>query len=357
MSMEYRPELSFYSEVAALSAEHGVSLVRDMRTGRLLVKKVMRVYNAEVYRGLMKHPVPHTPQIVEVYEEYGVLTVIEEYIEGRSLETILEMQHTIPEETVYLYMQALCDILTELHGRMPPIIHRDIKPSNILITPQGELVLLDFNAARLRRGGKSEDTEFIGTRGFAAPEQYGFGESGEQADIYAAGALMKVLLTGSLTPDVPLGGNAELIVRKCMKMDPSERYPSAAALKDALQAAARRQQGWRRYLPPGFRTGRPGRMLGMGAVYAIIFYYAFTTKFASAPQGFLLFEQCCICAGILLMVFFAGNYLGVLDRLKIRRIRPVFLRVAVIIAGCVLLFLFAAFFTALIEKLLGASRV
>lgn len=86
----------------------------------------------------------------------------------------------------------------------PPIVHRDIKPSNIILTEDGRIVLIDLNAARLDDKNRSHDTQLIGTAGFAAPEQYGFAASSPRADLYAAGILMRMLLTGTDANDAML---------------------------------------------------------------------------------------------------------------------------------------------------------
>lgn len=86
----------------------------------------------------------------------------------------------------------------------PPIVHRDIKPSNIILTEDGRIVLIDLNAARLDDKNRSHDTQLIGTAGFAAPEQYGFAASSPRADLYAAGILTRVLLTGTDANDAML---------------------------------------------------------------------------------------------------------------------------------------------------------
>ena len=80
---------------------------------------------------------------------------------------------------------------TSRAAQIAPIIHRDIKPSNIMITEQNHVVLLDFNAAKLYTNASTNDTVLLGTKGYAAPEQYGFGSSSPQTDIYAIGVLIK----------------------------------------------------------------------------------------------------------------------------------------------------------------------
>lgn len=86
-------------------------------------------------------------------EEENRLIVIEEYIHGKTLETVMEEHGVLSEENAAFVIRSLCDILHKLHGNLPPIIHRDIKPSNIIFSSDGVVKLIDFNAARELRAG------------------------------------------------------------------------------------------------------------------------------------------------------------------------------------------------------------
>ena len=134
-----------------------------------------------------------------------------------------------------LVLNQLCSILIQLQSFTPPIVHRDIKPSNIILTEDGRIVLIDLNAARLDDKNRSHDTQLIGTAGFAAPEQYGFAASSPRADLYAAGILMRVLLTGTDAKDDVLSRHLSrkmrAIIERCTQLDPRKRYPSAQALQ------------------------------------------------------------------------------------------------------------------------------
>ncbi len=363
MDINERLSLSYYKEFSALSKEHGVFLVQHQHTGGIFVKKVLQVFNLDVYRQLREHHIQHTPRIFELFESDGELIVIEEYISGRSLETMLEEDGPLPEHTVLSYISELCDILADLHGLQRPVIHRDIKPSNIIITLGGELVLLDFNAARQYAASKTEDTQLLGTRGYAAPEQYGFGESDTRTDIYAIGALMKTLLTGSVDSRTEIQGKTGSIINRCMMMDPEDRYPTVFDLESDISAVYGGQQkrvpderwkdSWRRFLPPGFRAGKPGFMIGTGILYFLIIYMWRTTTFTNCPPEYLWFERSAMSISLLLIMLFSGNYLNIQDRLKISKIHSRFLRVLVIIFVDVVLFVMAAFFTGAVEALIG----
>ena len=116
----------------------------------------------------------------------------------------------------------LCNILEALHSMTPPIIHRDIKPSNIIITSYNYAMLLDFNAAKQFSGQNESDTVLIGTPGYAAPEQYGFGSSSPKTDIYSLGIVLREMLD-RITP-----------VPDCRKMysdDTSRKIPVCGRVK------------------------------------------------------------------------------------------------------------------------------
>ena len=123
-------------------------------------------------------------------------------------------------------MRQVCRIVEELHSVRPPIIHRDIKPSNIIITQEHAVKLLDLNAAHQIHFQKAEDTVLMGTKGYAAPEQYGFGQSDVRTDVYAMGKLME-----------QMGANQSRyahIVKKATQMEPKKRYRDIEEMERAL---------------------------------------------------------------------------------------------------------------------------
>ena len=219
--------VSYYEEISELNKEHGVFIVRHRETGKICVKKVLSIYNPAVYAALFEHPVPRTPRIYALHEENGRLTVIEEYISGDPLSSVLEICGPFSAADAAACGWMLCGILSDLHAFRPPIIHRDIKPSNVILTEDGSVVLLDMNAARLQDPSRTSDTKLLGTPGFAAPEQYGFGSSSVETDIYAVGALM-----GALLPETASARSPRLaeIINKCRELNPTQRYGSSAEL-------------------------------------------------------------------------------------------------------------------------------
>ena len=198
-----------------------------------------------------------------------MLTVLEEYISGITLEERMRNAPLTPEE-VLSYFSELCDIAERLHQCKPPIIHRDIKPSNIMLTSCGHLVLLDFNAAKSFHRPAAADTTRLGTQGYAAPEQYGFGASSPQTDLYAMGVLLREM--SQSFADTAAGGHFLAIAARCTRLNPDERFASAEELKQALTsplqepekqqdaAPLKKSSGKRSLLPPGFRSCTPWKM-------------------------------------------------------------------------------------------------
>lgn len=327
MDVNARLALSYYEYAAPIRPDHGVFLVRHRETGKFYVKKVLPVYNLSVYRQLRAQPVRGVPRIAELAEDGQTLIVIEEYLQGDTLQEILERQGRIPEAEVLDWTLQLCGILAGLHALTPPIIHRDIKPSNVILSPDGVLRLLDFNAARLGGRDGSSDTTLLGTRGYAAPEQYGFGVSDARTDFYAVGVLMNALLTGEVSHACRAVGSLAPVIEKCLQMDPKERYASAGELADALKKAvskeAKKSPG--RFLPPGFRCGKLSHALPALCGYALIFYVAATLTVDGAGPAELLLNRLFAALTMLSVVFFSFNYLNVWSRLPLckSRHRPV----------------------------------
>ncbi len=187
---------------------------------------------------------PHLPSIVDIFkdEEEGTLLIVMDYIEGITLSRKLKEEGAQPEERVVNWALQLCEVLTYLHSQNPPIIYRDTKPSNIMLKPDGTIILIDFGTARVYKEGQSDDTTCLGTKGYAAPEQYGRSQTDARTDIYNLGATMYHLVTGhnpNLKPyemypirhwDRSLSSGLEKIILKCTKPNPDERYQDCAEL-------------------------------------------------------------------------------------------------------------------------------
>lgn len=315
MDLSQRLSISYYKTVATINESHEIYLVQHQETGKFFVKKILDVYSIDVYRYLKENPISGIPQIIDFYEENNTLTLIEEYAPGTTLKEKID-SGKLSFELIGSYMIDLCDILEKLHSHNPPLIHRDIKPSNIIISSFDNVMLLDFNAAKYKStdSNRSSDTVLLGTQGYAAPEQYGFGESSPQTDIYSLGIIMREA-SSSLAVN---NHKFDPIITRCTQMDPTRRYHSVKELKSALLRVLGKDTSSddpeisaASYLPPGFRTMTPGKMIVAIPVYIMIFWLCTTLEIKNTYGLALWIER------ITLLIIFIGsiligyNYLGV----------------------------------------------
>lgn len=193
----------------------------------------------------LKHP--NLPSIVDVIDDKDNLLIVMDYIEGNTLEKLVQEQGAQKQEEVVKWAIQLCDVLDYLHTRKPAVIYRDMKPSNVMLKSDGSVVLIDFGTAREYKAHNTADTTCLGTQGYAAPEQFGdMGQTDARTDIYCLGATMYHLVTGHNPAEPPyemypitkwnprLSTGLEQIIQKCTCKNPHDRYQSAKELKDAL---------------------------------------------------------------------------------------------------------------------------
>lgn len=191
---------------------------------------------------------PSLPRIVDIIDNGRTIYVIMDYIEGESLDKILNTNGPQPQALVVEWAKQLCDVLSYLHNQKPPIIYRDMKPANIMLKPEGNLKLIDFGIAREYKQNNMTDTVSLGTRGYAAPEQFGgMGQTDARTDIYCLGVTLYHLLTGQNPAEPPyelypirqwnpsLSSGLEYIVQKCTQLNPDDRYQNCDELMYALE--------------------------------------------------------------------------------------------------------------------------
>lgn len=220
------------------------------------------------------------PRVLDCYDIPGYKVVILEYLEGETLDAWIA-QHGAGEQTTRLLFPKLCDAVVQLHAAFEPaLIHRDIKPSNIIILGDGlatggtadrtvdgavdrlaaagrsddgvadlSVRLLDFGIARVFNEESDCDTHALGTRSYAPPEQFGFGQTDVRSDVYALGAVLYFMLTGA-TPQASFSSQEKrdvflraanpalaAVIRKASAFDPLQRYQSVEELKVAFMQA------------------------------------------------------------------------------------------------------------------------
>lgn len=186
--------------------------------------------NAEVYRKLLYISCPNLPTVYEVASQGEENLILEEFIQGDTLDYLLQGALFSARETRQIIKQ-LCQGLWVLHSLAA--VHRDIKPENVILRGS-EVVLIDFDAARFHKPEAQTDTQILGTTGFAAPEQYGLGQSDTQTDIYSLGVLMNVMLTGEHPSKSLAEGRMGRVIEHCTRVNPAKRYKSVLRLMEAL---------------------------------------------------------------------------------------------------------------------------
>ncbi len=217
--------------------------------------QAIQQFQAEA-RMLVRLSHPNLPQIADYFAEGGRHYLVMEYVDGETLEAILgKTAGFLSEAQVLEWALQLCDVLTYLHGQNPPVIFRDLKPDNIMLTPDGRIKLIDFGIARFFKPGQARDTRNLGTPGFAAPEQYGKGQTDARSDIYSLGATLHRLLTRydptkqlfSFPPPRSLNSSVssqfEAVIIKATDKDANRRYQTAAEMKQALLPLAAGRSG------------------------------------------------------------------------------------------------------------------
>lgn len=311
MDFTRRLAISYYKTIAVINEPHQVYLVQHQETGKIYIKKILTVYNLSIYEYLFHHPMDGVPRIIDYCEEDGLLTVIEEYISGCPLPEKIASSDLTPD-SIAQYIYDLCCILEKLHSLNPPVIHRDIKPSNIIITTYNHVVLLDFNAAKHFSADSPEDTILLGTQGYAAPEQYGFGSSSPQTDIYSVGILLRELQSSLSVPTRIFDG----IIEKCTQMNPSDRYKDMTELKNAINRILTPDKSSKvpkdsSFLPPGFRTMTPWKILVAVPVYMLLFYVCLSMEVENTTGILLWLNRIISLLMMLSFVLIGFNYCNV----------------------------------------------
>ena len=189
---------------------------------------------------------PNLPVFTDFFTEGARHFLVMEFIDGRTLEDLLDRNKgPFSEPRVLGWARQLCDVLEYLHNQQPPVIFRDMKPSNIMLTRSGRIKLIDFGIARLFRNRGSQDTQLLGTPGFAPPEQYGSAQTDERTDIYSLAMTLFQLLTCSISENgfglTNVHANFPHIsppvaraLEKATSLRPEDRYESIVVFRRAL---------------------------------------------------------------------------------------------------------------------------
>ncbi len=223
--------LKLFDIITRLSQKNGCEAlkIRHKQQGKDFVLHILPKYNS-VYETLCGISFEGLPQIYDCFVCDDGMVVLEEYIDGITLDTNMQAQKYTKRSAVKV-VKKLCAAIDILHQN--GIVHRDIKPENVMIDINGRVVLIDFNAAR-KMSKKSRDTIIMGTVGYASPEQLGLTQTDARTDVYAVGVLLNVLVTGVLPTERHIKGYLGHVVRKCTAINPDERYQTVIQLAKKL---------------------------------------------------------------------------------------------------------------------------
>lgn len=197
-----------------------------------------------LYERLKNVQSKYFPQIYQLVSQEDSVLLLEEYLPGETLQAKLEGEKKLTGEEITSYICAICEAPQSLHNTNPAIVYRDLKPENVMITPDNQLKIVDFDASREYKEEQSRDTVILGTKEYASPEQYGFMQTDIRTDVYSLGIVYAELLEHA---DVSASyrKEAKKIIQKATMFAPDDRYPNMeAVLKDLKNIGKKRKWIW-----------------------------------------------------------------------------------------------------------------
>ena len=228
------------------SEDSSTFLVKETATGILCVLKWGRNRQTEFLRNEMEimkkmadRKLSGIPKAYRIFEENGEVYLVREYIEGMSLAQMVLQKGGISEAEICRISRKICQTAEQFQNPDEPMIHRDIKPENIVVTPGSEVVFIDFGTMRSYKKDGSRDTFVVGTRGTAAPEQYGYIQTDQRTDVYAIGQTMLYMVSESYEmnqlSECAVSRRMKKIIEKACSFEPDKRYGDAAQLRRAVE--------------------------------------------------------------------------------------------------------------------------
>ena len=207
------------------SSDKGEVWLASEKSGRLVIRKRI-AWTGLPYAMLKEKGYPLIPRILHCIEEDSETLVVEEYVQGESLLDRIGRKAYLSEREAGNILLQLCDGLAPIHAQ--GIVHRDIKPSNLILQSGCIIRLIDFDAARTIKEHSGEDTMHLGTKGYAPPEQFGYGQTDARSDIYSIGITLRESM-----PEEYDGYLAKIFAR-CTEIDPDRRYRNVQELRRAV---------------------------------------------------------------------------------------------------------------------------
>ena len=252
-------------------------LVKETAVGILCVLKWGRNMQAELLRNEMEilekladRKLSGIPKAYRIFEENREVYLVREYIEGTPLAQMVLQKGEIPETEICRISRKICRTAEQFQNPDNLMIHRDIKPENIVITPGGEAVFIDFGTMRSYKKDGSRDTFVVGTRGTAAPEQYGYTQTDQRTDVYAIGQTMLYMVSESYEMDqlseCNISRKLKKVIEKACSFEPDKRYTDASELSRAIEKCQKnsRKTLWK-------KTGAAVGLIAAGYILAFLF--------------------------------------------------------------------------------------
>ncbi len=290
-------------EVECEGRRYAVKEMRDrFVSGKERQEAVNRFLAEAITLARLDHP--HIPKVHRHFIEGDRYYLVMDYVEGEDLADVIARAPggRLPEEQVIKWGLQICDVLAYLHNRSQPVIFRDMKPSNLMLTPSGEIKLIDFGIAKLFNPAQRRGASLVGTPGYAAPEQYR-GVAEPRSDIYGLGATLHHLLTGCDPTDTSqhlfdfapirdynpdLSEEIERVIERALAMKMEDRFESVEEMRRALQEATRPPVLWLERTKRFFEGVWTRPALRWGALAALVLILGVLALFVWRPQASLI---------------------------------------------------------------------
>ncbi len=243
--MDFKENYYFekYEQLAVLADTQKCKTIlsRNTDTNEIVVFKVMDKHGLDVYDRLKDLDNSNIVDVMDCFLHEDKCVAVEEFVNGKRLCDVL--QKNIPVEVIVDYVRQICNGLKEVHNKN--IVHRDLQPKNIIVDRHNHITIIDFDIARIRKEEADSDTEFLGTVGYASPEQFGFAQTDKRSDIYSLGVLIGDMVkpyaktvrevsgeeivytgTGLTLEEHKIVERLVKMSRKCTEIAPEKRYKS-----------------------------------------------------------------------------------------------------------------------------------
>ncbi len=310
-----------YQVVKKLNNRNSVFLVKDKADGKLWVEKIIEAESIKIYEIMLRINHPNIARIREMQLIGNCALVIEEYVEGITLYDAVENNGCFSIFQTKKIICMICDGLKCIHENN--IVHRDISPNNIIITPMGDVKLIDLGISRMKNKEKRVDTYFMGTEGFTAPEQFGFKQTDERADIFSIGAVMNYMLTGKLPAEGVYNKSkrVSMIILKCIEMDSNNRYKNVNSLRRVVKAVPDENTNiFMRFIKslPGLRSLVWWKMLLLGVHFLVTLFLLYACAIVYDESGFIetVIFIVYVIIGWIFPYLLAGNFNYYIDSFK-----------------------------------------